>query len=63
MCREDDTIIFPEGFMCIGGKSFEWVYENRAEFVDFTINEMENPTKMFLTWYNYCLFRQNELKR
>ena len=45
---------FPANFMCIGLKSFKWVFLNRKEFVDFTLNEMENPTGLFLQWKRYC---------
>ena len=45
---------FPEGFMCVSNKTFEWVFENRKEFVDFSITEMENPTGLFKKWVNYC---------
>ena len=47
-------LIFPEGFMCIGEKTFEWVYVNRKEFVEFTVNQMEKPTGLFLKWKRYC---------
>ncbi len=45
---------FPENFMCIGCKTFEWVFMNRPEFVDFTVNEMDEPTGLFLKWQKYC---------
>ena len=38
---------FPKGFMNIGDKSFEWVFENKKEFVNFTINTMRNATGLF----------------
>ena len=40
--------------MCIGEKTFEWVYKNRKEFVDFTLMEMENPSGLFKKWQLYC---------
>ncbi len=45
---------FPENFMCIGERTFLWVFENRKEFVDFTVNEMDAPTGLFLKWQKYC---------
>ena len=36
------------------GKSFEWVYNNKKEFVDFTLNEMGSPTGLFKVWKIYC---------
>ena len=49
---------FPANFMCIGEKSFSWVYENREEFVDFTLTEMHKPTGLFLKWQQYCQARK-----
>ena len=46
---------FPEGFMNVGGKTFQWVLENKQEFVDFTINEMNKPTGLFRQWKQYCM--------
>ena len=45
---------FPPNFMNIGGKSFGWVYENKKEFVDFTLNDMRGCTGLFLQWKDYC---------
>lgn len=45
---------FPKGFMNIGEKSFEWVYLNKKEFVDFTLHDMCNPTGLFRDWKYYC---------
>lgn len=49
---------FPENFMCIGCKTFEWVFENRKEFVEFTVNEMNEPKGLFLKWQKYCKARR-----
>ena len=46
---------FPEGFMNIGGKTFKWVLENKQEFVNFTLNEMNGPTGLFRQWKQYCM--------
>ena len=54
----DAEICWPEGFMCIGGRSFEWVYANRAEFVKFTVDKMDSPSGLFKQWKDYCL-KQN----
>ena len=47
-------LVFPVNFMCIGEKTFRWVFENRKEFVDFTVNEMDKPTGLFQEWQKYC---------
>ena len=46
---------WPEGFMNIGGKTFAWTYDNKIEFVDFTVREMKAPTGLFKHWQKYCL--------
>ena len=51
---------FPVGFQCISDKSFEWVYNNRKEFVDFTINEMQNATGLFSDFREYCNLKNKE---
>ena len=50
---------WPENFCDIGGKSFEWVFINKKEFVDFCVEEMEKPTGLFKKFQDYCL---NKLK-
>ena len=50
---------FPEGFQNIGNKTFEWVYDNKKDFVDFTLNEMTGCTGLFSQWQQYC---QNKYK-
>ena len=47
-------IRFPEGFMCIGGMTFAWVFDNRKEFVEFTLEKMTKTSGLFLEWQNYC---------
>ena len=54
----DGEICWPEGFMCIGDRTFAWVYTNRKEFVEFTLEKMDKPTKLFKLWKTYCL-KQN----
>ena len=53
----DDTI-FPKGFYDIGLKEFLWVYENKIEWRDFTLNEMKNPTGLYKVWQDYCFKTQ-----
>ena len=48
---------WPEGFCNIGGKSFEWTYNNKPLFVKHTLQEMKNPTGLFLKWQEYCYSR------
>ena len=52
--------VWPEGFMNVGGKSFEWTFLHKKEFVDFTLTEMKRPTKTFLAWYKYCVLKTKE---
>ena len=56
-----DDSTFPLDFMCISNRPFKWVFENRKDFVNFTVNEMESPTGLFLKWKQYCL-RQKKRK-
>lgn len=51
----DDNTLFPETFPDVGGKTFVYTYENRPEFVKFTLTEMNKPTQFFLVWKNYCM--------
>ena len=48
-----DETKWPEGFCDIGGKTFLWVKENKHEWVDFTLNEMNYPSGLFLQWKEY----------
>jgi len=38
-----DNTEFPMIFG-LNGKSFEWVFKNKKEFVDFTVKDMGSPT-------------------
>ena len=49
----DDDICWPEGFMDIGDRTFAWVYDNRKEFVEFTLG-MSKTTGLFKSWFQYC---------
>jgi len=52
---ECDNMSFPDNFFNIGNKSFEWVFENKKDYVDFTVREMKNPTKFYKKWKDYCI--------
>ena len=54
--------IWPDGFCDIGGKTFKWVYDNKKVFVEFCVDEMENPTGMFKKFQEYC-FQQQRLNK
>ena len=56
----DAEICWPENFMCIGGRTFSWVYANRKEFVEFTAEKMDNPSGLFKQWKNYVIQKQKE---
>jgi len=47
-------LVFPPNFLCIGERTFRWVYEHRKEFVDFTVTKMDKPTGLFQQWQSYC---------
>ena len=51
--REDDTI-FPQIFPDVGGETFEFVFENRTNWVTFTL-AMTNCTGFFAVWKSYCI--------
>ena len=59
----DGETCWPEGFMCIGGRTFSWVYDNRKEFVEFTLEKMDKPTKMFKLWKTYCLKQNRNVQK
>ena len=46
--------------MCIGGRKFSWVFRYRKEFVEFTLNSMDNPTGLFKRWKLYCLKQSSD---
>ena len=49
-----NTLTWPEGFCNIGGKTFEWTYDNKPLFVKHTLQEMNNATGLFCKWQKYC---------
>ena len=46
---------WPKGFMNISDCTFRWVYQNKKEFVNFTLEKMDSPTGLFKLWKTYCL--------
>ena len=55
-----DKRTFPAKFFNIGERSFEWVWANKKEFVEFTVNKMSQTTGLFKEWQTYCLNRQRD---
>ena len=53
-----DEARWPNGFMNISDCTFKWVFENKKEFVNFTLEKMDSPTGLFREWKLYCL-KQN----
>ena len=51
----DGQTKWPPGFADIGGQTFEWVREDKPDWVDFTLNEMKNPSGLFLVWKTFLL--------
>ena len=52
---------WPENFYDIGGKSFEWVFENKKEFVLFTLTNMHNPLGLFRDWQHFCMNKVKQI--
>ena len=52
-----DSTVWPENFCDIGGKTFLWVFENRKSFVEFTSDEMREPSGFFKKWHDYCMVK------
>ena len=50
-----DQKLVPKQVPDIGGKTFLWVFENKLEFVDFCVTEMEDCTGFFKEFQEYCL--------
>ena len=48
-----DTTVFPMIFG-LNGKTFQWVYENKKDWVNFTLTEMKKPLGLFKVWQEYC---------
>ena len=59
----DGEMQWPEGFCDIGGRTFAWVFENRKEFVEFTMQKMDSPTGLFLEWKKYCRKHNQAIKK
>ena len=53
---------FPKDFMNIGEKRFDWVYENRPEWVEFT-SKWETAEVLFKFWYLYVKLRGSIQKK
>ena len=51
---------WPKGFCDIGGRTFEWVYVNKKEFVEFTIEKMSKTTGLFAKWKKYVVGKVKE---
>ena len=47
---------FPKDFMDIGEKTFDYVYENKTEWVEFS-SKWETATGIFQAWYLYVKLR------
>ena len=50
------TKTWPEDFVdkSMRGKSFVWAFQNKKEWVDFTVTEMKSPTGIFKDWQETC---------
>ena len=54
ICPLENEKQFPKNFFDIGEKTFEYVFQHKPDYVQFTINEMKKCTGLFLEWQNYC---------
>ena len=52
---------FPKDFMNISEKTFSWVYENRTQWVEFSV-KWKNATGLFKFWYLYVKLRRSLVK-
>jgi len=57
---DEDNTTWPKNFMNVGERTFLWTWNNKKEFVEFTLLEMTKPTKMFLRWFNYCTLKTKQ---
>ena len=46
-------ICWPEEFPDVGGQTFQWVYDNRPVFVQFTREKMSKASGLFGQWKKY----------
>ena len=60
VCDKDDLTRFPDNFPDIGGQSFQYVFKNKSDWVDFTVKGMQNATGFFAVWKSYCLRKNNK---
>ena len=49
----EDCCKFPENFFDIGGKTFEWVFAHKKDWVSFTLTDMEKTSGFFKVWQDY----------
>ena len=49
----EDCCKFPQDFFNIGGKTFEWVFQHKKDWVSFTLQDMEKTSGFFKIWQNY----------
>ena len=52
---DGDQQIFPKNFFNVSERTFEWVFDNKPDYVDFTVKEMKNASGFFKVWQSYCL--------
>ena len=55
-----ENLTFPQNFYDIGQKTFLWVWQNRKEFVDFTLKDMKEATGLFKKWVDYCCLKSKQ---
>jgi len=51
----EDSTRFPEKFPDVGLMTFEYVFDNRKEWVKFTIHGMTTCSGFFAVWRAYCV--------
>ena len=52
----DDNTMFPIGFFDIGGKTFEWVFENKTEFREHIL-QIREATGLWKAFQDYVIHK------
>ena len=56
----EQTTRWPKGFQDIGGLTFQQTWDQRPEWVDFTLTEMKDPSGMFKEWKSFCVEKKKQ---
>lgn len=56
---ENDLVKFPANFFDIGEQTFISVFNSKPDYVQFTIDDMKDPTGLFKQWKDYCIEKKS----